>query len=151
MKTKKIENKSQNSTLKYENKWDNINFEQGLESKRRTLDEKIKELKTEIRDLYYILSSIKKEKEDMEYSSEILDNFDKYNHEEEKLMKSMSINGKRMDKLTESEFEKMSHFRKLMDVLLKYKLFCLIYFLKNHFYKITNRQKIKEEVKIYRR
>jgi len=151
LKTKKIENKSQNSTLKYENKWDNINFEQGLESKRRTLDEKIKELKTEIKDLYYILSSIKKEKEDMEYSSEILDNFDKYNHEEEKLMKSMSINGKRMDKLTESEFEKMSHFRKLMDVLLKYKLFCLIYFLKNHFYKITNRQKIKEEVKIYRR
>jgi hypothetical protein len=117
LKTKKIENKSQNSTLKYENKWDNINFEQGLESKRRTLDEKIKD-------------------------------FDKYNHEEEKLMKSMSINGKRMDKLTESEFEKMSHFRKLMDVLLKYKLFCLIYFLKNHFYKITNRQKIKEEVKI---
>jgi len=151
LKTKKIENKSQNSTLKYENKWDNINFEQGLESKRRTLDEKIKELKTEIRDLYYILSSIKKEKEDMEYSSEILDNFDKYNHEEEKLMKSMSINGKRMDKLTESEFEKMSHFKKLMDVLLRYKLFCLIYFLKNHFNKITKRQKIKEEVKIYRR
>jgi len=151
LKTKKIENKSQNSTLKYENKWDNINFEQGLESKRRTLDEKIKELKTEIRDLYYILSSIKKEKEDMEYSSEILDNFDKYNHEEEKLMKSMSIVGKRMDKLTESEFEKMSHFKKLMDVLLRYKLFCLIYFLKNHFNKITKRQKIKEEVKIYRR
>jgi hypothetical protein len=103
--------------IKYDKKWDNISFEQGLESKRKVLDEKMKELKIEIRDLYNILSTIKREKEDMEFSTDILDNFAKFNHEEEKLMKRMSIVGKRMDKLTENEFEKMSHFKRLMDVI----------------------------------
>jgi len=119
LKPKKIENITNKSNVKYENKWDNMNFEQGLESKRRALDEKIKELKNEKRDLYNILSTLKKEKDDMEFSSEILNNFSKFNMDEDKLMKKMSIVGKRMDKLTEAEFEKISHFKKLMDVQFK--------------------------------
>lgn len=120
MKPKKKEYESHNSTIKYENKWDNMNFEQGLESKRKALDEKIKVIKNEIKDLYNILTNIKKEKEDMEFSMDIIINFGKYNQEEEKLMKKMSIVGKRMDKLTESEFEKMSHFKRLMDVYINF-------------------------------
>lgn len=93
-----------------------MNLEQGLESKRRALDDKIKDLKIEMRDLYTILSVIKKEKDDLEFSAEILENFGKFNYQEEKLMRKMSLVGKRMDKLTEIEFEKMSHFKRLMDV-----------------------------------
>ena len=51
LKTKKVEKKTHNSIVKYENKFDNISFEQGLESKKRVLHEKIQELKIEIRDL----------------------------------------------------------------------------------------------------
>ena len=116
MKPKKIEKKTHDLSVKYDHKWDNVNFEQGLESKRKALDEKISELKIVIRDLYNILSILKKEKEEMEFSNDILDNFAKYNHDEEKIMKKMSTIGKRMDKLTENEFEKISHYKRLMDV-----------------------------------
>jgi len=111
-----LENKKKSSTLKYSNKWENINYENSLESKRKVLDEKIRDLKFEIKNYFRTLSEIKKEKEDMEFSRDILENFAKYSHEEEKLMKTMSIVGKRMDKLTEMEFEQLSNFKKLLDV-----------------------------------
>lgn len=102
--------------MKYSHKWDNMNFEQSLEGKRRHLDEKIKETKFENKKLYGILANLKKEKEDMECSKEILENYQKFNHEEENLMKKMSLVGKRMDKLSELEFEKISYFKKILDV-----------------------------------
>lgn len=111
-----MENKKKSSTLKYSNKWENINYENSLESKRKAIDEKIRELKYEIKNYYRTLSELKNEKEDMEFSKDILENFAKYSHEEEKLMKRMSIVGKRMDKLTDIEFEKISNFKKILDV-----------------------------------
>ena len=116
LKSKNIKENKKKSSLKYNNKWDNMSFEHGLENKRKNFDEKMKELKQEIKFLYNNLSNFKKDKEDMEYSRDILENYAKYNHEEEKLMKKMSLVAKRMDKLTEIEFEKISQFKKMLDV-----------------------------------
>jgi hypothetical protein len=73
-------------------------------------------LKYEIKNLYKSLSEIKKEKEDLEYSKEIMENYEKYNLEEDKLMKKFTIVSKRIDKLTDTEFEKVSTLRKLLEV-----------------------------------
>ncbi len=73
-------------------------------------------MKYEIKNLYKSLSEIKKEKEDLEYSKEIMENYEKYNLEEDKLMKKFTIVSKRIDKLTDTEFEKVSTLRKLLEV-----------------------------------
>jgi len=95
-----------------------MNFEHRLETKRKVIDEKITRLKHDIKTLYNAISEFKKEKEEMEYSKDILENFSKYYQEEEKLIKKMASVGKRIDKLSEAELEKISQFKKLLDVSL---------------------------------
>lgn len=116
MKNKNIDNNEKTVNTKYKNKWENLNFENESEPKRRFLEDKIKSLKHEIKDLYISLSDLRKEKEDIEYSKDVLDNGSKYNLEEEKIFMKMALVGKRMDKLTEAEFEKISNFKKILDV-----------------------------------
>lgn len=116
LKNKNNENNEKSVNTKYKKKWENINFENNLEPKRKLLEEKINSLKHEIKDLYISLSILKKEKEDMEYSKDVVDNGAKYNLEDEKILMKMALVGKRMDKLTEAEFDKISNFKKLIDV-----------------------------------
>lgn len=115
----KSENKARVSSLKYRNKLDNFNLEQSLENKRKKYEERIKEIKLEIKRLFEIIANLKKEIEDMNCSKDILENYSKYK-QEEKFMKKMSLVGRRMDRLTEIEFEKVSYFKKMMDVNLFY-------------------------------
>jgi len=55
----------------------------------------------------------------MEFSKDILENYGKYNQDEERIMKKMTAVGKKMDKLSESELEKITLFKKMLDVILK--------------------------------
>lgn len=109
-------NFQKNSSLKYDKKWDHINFEHTLEIKRKSLDEKIKDFKFETKRLFLILSTTKKDKEEMEYNKDILENYSKYNIEEDKILKKISYVEKRIDKLNDFEFERVTNFKKLIDV-----------------------------------
>ncbi len=56
----------------------------------------------------------------MEYSKEILENYRKYNHEEETMKKKMIAFGKKADKFSENELEKITMIKKKMDVIYIY-------------------------------
>jgi hypothetical protein len=97
----------------YMRRLENMNTESIQESKRKHLEDKIKEQKSELKKYYYQMGVLKKEMDDLSIEIEYLDNFFKYTGIDEQYNKAIARQSK-FDKA--EDFEKLMKLKKLIDV-----------------------------------
>ena len=115
----KGESSPQESYLKkerylYMRRLENMNTESIYESKRKNIEDKMKEHKSELKKYFYQMGVLKKEMDDLDIEIEYLDNFFKYTGIDEQYNKAIARQSK-FDKA--EDFEKLMKLKKLIDVI----------------------------------
>jgi seryl-tRNA synthetase len=109
-----------NKRLSNMRRLENMNQENIFEAKRKSLEEKVKEHKTEMKKLYHQLGVCKKELEELQLDIEFLENYRKYTGFDEKFNKVIGRKSSPSD--LGQDFEKIMRLKKIIDVYFLYKI-----------------------------